>query len=351
MGIALSRATALFYAWEAGSAELLSAAINEFGKRGCRCVICALPPAIDRLRKRFPNLDMIATETIRTLTSPVADISIVGLGHPKHQEGISLWRSIRELAPSIVLLDHWKGLDRFLMPSGEPAFDILPTKIAVMDSVTQKKLFESGINKERIFVTGHLLLDSIRQRGDGITVEEKALARAYLGIPFNSSVILLASEKIHHHRFHDECSEECKSLFFIKNNKNLLWKIVFQDASHQDSPLFLMRPHPNENIPKSNQFLRVDWSDADDKTILAAADRVCGLSSMLFLQAVALGIPSINVQPFLSNWIPENSFLNPEIWEFMHLSGRLGLSAEPDAKSERTVNPTSTLIELVETLL
>ncbi len=95
----------------------------------------------------------------------------------------------------------------------------------------------------------------------------------------------------------------------------------------------------------------VTWGEADDRMMLAAADRVYGLSSMLLLQAAMLGKPVNNIRDRLDDWVPENSLMQPETWRAW--GGRLG--AFPGIVSDVAYHShrgaIAAVVDLVESLL
>jgi hypothetical protein len=325
--------------------------VDQILNRGHEVVIYALPPAFELFTNRFPKLNIIHASTDLGSLPLKPDIALIGLGHPKRHEGMTIWRKIRRTVPGIVVLDHWKGLERFLLPDGTPDEDIMPQKIAVMDRTTAEALEKMGLDATLVEVTGHPLLEQLNIRKSPISKSEQIRARRQLEIPRHANVILLASEIVHAHAFHDPCNGSCQSLFNIRCGAHSLWEIIVNKTCQLFNPLFLLRPHPNESVPKDKRFLHIDWTMADDLSVLAAADQVYGLSSMFLMESVSLSMPVFNIQPHLPGWRPEKSFLRADIWEYISRSGYVGRLHDTTARPFYKASGATDITALIDAYL
>jgi len=193
--------------------------------------------------------------------------------------------------------------------------------------------------QERLRVTGHPLLEFYSELN--ITVDDSLEARKRLGLPPKGSLCFIASEILHYHTYYDKCRlvrkeyagsmkgtvdaplRQCVSLLNVDVEGVPLLKRLGDDRRYGKA-LFLARPHPNEALLSMDKVKIINWEDADDVTILSAVDVVFGLTAFILLESVTAGIPTVNVEPWLMDWIPENSYLRRELWEHLSGNGYLG---------------------------
>lgn len=318
----------LVYAQEAGTAAALLPVMKALINQGHRLDIYALPPADRILASHFPNV-----RQWEGFSSCSYQLLICGYGHPKVTVNQSiLSEAINLQLPTLAILDNWKGLDRFFTVDGSVS-PALPDILAVMDEFTKTVLVQRGIPSDQIIVTGHPGLEEFGNRAasteDGIKIREK------LGLPLDRPIYLLASERLHSHSFFNGCDASCGNLFFMDVEQKPLWKHLKDEC--RENAVLMMRLHPNEQEIKDKDIRIIQWHEIEEAQLLKIVDRVYGLSSMLLFISVAMGIPTINVSPYLRKWHPSQSYLTDEIWDYLIHSGYLGkykriASQSPDMK-------------------
>ncbi|MBI4680525.1 MAG: hypothetical protein HY753_04800 [Nitrospirae bacterium] len=334
--------TILVFAQEAGTALVLSPIIDYLRINGnYRIEIHALPPAIYSLSDKY--------DVIEWNGFPKRDVSLLltGFGHPRMDINREIFGSAFERGiGSIAVLDNWKALERFLEKNGSVA-EKLPDIIAVMDKKTCEVLMKMGVPSERLVVTGHPGIEMLSAKK--ITEDDRASARMQLDIPLKSRVCLIASEILHFHGFYESCNNKCCSLLNAISERAKLFEEI--KRLERKETLFLLRTHPNERFAQTEEIRKLEWRQADELTILSTADNVFGLTTILVQLSVSLGIPTYNVQPLLRNWMPENSFLRFELWEYLSGRGYLGELHGIKAGKPNYRGATMRIVDLIETHL
>lgn len=309
----------LVYAWEVGAAALLSECVPGLLGLGHTCVVTGVGRALDCFRERCSQ-GVDVCSFMPTMVDGF-DVCLSGYGNPSNGEGLHVWEMVAGVLPTVVLLDQWKGLDRFFDGEGNCRTPF-PTKICVPTASVANVLNTLGVPGEDIALMGNAILNRC-VRGDLFDGLPQAVEiRSRLGIPLDKKVYVLASEGVHSngHACWQPCDDSCESLFFIESQRQPLWRRIIDECSDQDV-VFILRPHPATEAPADSGILIVDWERAEDRELLAVANRVYGISSMLMLQAAALGIGTVSLQSHLENWSPASSFLIDQVWDDMNKAG------------------------------
>ena len=300
----------LVFCWEVGSAGALIPLVRHAISEGWQILDASLEPGASILKQAVPGLERCQEGAeVRGL----ADVAVAGVGHPKHASGWSRWKTLNQAIPSLVVLDHWKGLERFQTVDGSLNSADLPRKICVIDDLVEARLSNMGVPREKIEIIGNMAIIKAAKSEAG---DDGQVLRKELGLAKDTPLYFLASETLHRHSFHEPCNENCWPLeqHLLSSGQNLLEWTAVQAAA--DSACLALRPHPNQPLPE--QLFRnirvVPWSIATDDKLLAIASKVWGLSSMITAKAVASGKETENLAPLLEGWTPEQSFMDQEVW-------------------------------------
>jgi len=334
------------FAWEVGSCTALVPVVEELVRIGCRCTVFAFPPAQAVFDNRLgQNVSVVPGISI-TERQQQWDVLLAGLGRwTQRPDEFESMRVAFDRKPSMILLDNWKGLERFFLPDGEP-LPLEPTHLAVPDQHTGDALACMGLRWNSIVATGHPGLERC-ELGRSSLSARRAQTRKQLGISPNATVYVLASELMHGHSFYCGCDDSCASCLSALASHSSLTDALSCEGTADGEVVWVMRPHPNEHQQALPGTLHVSWEEADDLSILAVADRVYGLSSMLTAQAVASGIETRNITPFIPGWAPESVFLQPGTWDAVSKTGRWGRFEGVDEYPETHVGAASRVARLV----
>lgn len=308
----------LVFCWEAGSAGALIPVIRHALDEGWQMLDASLEPGASILRQAVPSLER-SPEGAKV--QELAEVVLAGIGHPKHVAGWSRWKTLNTAMSSLVVLDHWKGLERFLKVDGSLNSEDLPQKICVIDDLVEAALRRMGVPPEKIEVVGNMATSEGRRDPAG---DDDLGLRKRLGLSANVPLYFLASETLHRHGFHEPCNDNCHPLeqHRLASGGTILERVADQAAV--DGACLALRPHPSQPVPEVENILVVPWSVATDDQMLAIARKVWGLSSMINAKAVAVGKETENLAPLLEGWSPGQSFMDDEIWAGLVQRGVFG---------------------------
>lgn len=306
----------LLYCWEVGAAAALAPVARAARDRGYQVFDASPEPARTVLARRVATIVQILPQQA---AHERIDALLVGIGHPRQVDAVEVWRQLHRLAPAVAVLDHWKGLERFVpLASGQRIF--LPDRICVPDDAAAAALRRLGLAPECLAVTGHPALHAASAAREARPRER---VREELGLPLDAPVYLLASETLHAHPFNAECGAGCHVLErHTVGGGTVLDRVT--DLARRDGALLVLRPHPAQPPVTGAGGRSISWERADDEAILGAVDRVYGISSMLLPLAVARGLDAANLAPLLDDWTPAQSFLDAALWVQVSATGCFG---------------------------
>lgn len=188
--------------------------------------------------------------------------------------------------PTIGVLDHWKGMDRFFR---EKELVYLTDEICCIDKNCQNTIANLGLNKKHIHIVGHPSLE----RAAANVVEKECLGSKIVNI-------LLVSQPF-------KVDRSFKGIFFLKHHGRRIIDIIGEvlknvfDSKGIKAQINL-RPHPKESrsdgLPNGIEFDPFSkWGDS-----LTNHEIFIGYDSMALIEASITGKPSISMNlPVLRN--------------------------------------------------
>ena len=198
--------------------------------------------------------------------------------------------------PSVAVLDQWQNYAmRFSGPTEAERLRYLPTCIAVMDEDVRRDMISEGIPEDRICVTGHPRFAALKEYHNQ-SIRKKAREKlARLGVDKTRQIIVFVSEPARRFFAVEEGYDEAETL-------NALLKVCEKNSKHGQLEVVL-KYHPR-NIEEDflrvfNQGqipLHVIRNEIEPWEVLIAADLVVGMISILLVDSVLLGIPTLSVQ-------------------------------------------------------
>jgi hypothetical protein len=191
--------------------------------------------------------------------------------------------------PSIALLDYWSNYPpRFSL---EHPLDALPDTIAIMDERARDEMMALGFPADRLAITGHPVLDQVREWRMKVTPTEREQFRQDLGVLPGQRAFLFISQPLREVRqtmgWTTTEDDEYTSL------SKLISSIM---ACPMEPRILLIKTHPRESAAKFDDILpslpcpaRVVDPAIHRWKVCLAADTVFGVSSMLLEEARAMG--------------------------------------------------------------
>ncbi|WP_028451358.1 hypothetical protein [Chitinilyticum aquatile] len=190
--------------------------------------------------------------------------------------------------PSFAVVDFWSNyLARFTTADGKPVF---PDRIGLPDGAALAAAADAGLPAERLCVAGVPVLEQLGRRPP-LTATRKAEIRRINHVAAGKELWIFVSQPL-------------REMAALTGRGGLDELQILQDIQRALAELQLpvalrLRQHPREPACEFTS----DWADfallkADDiYDCLCAADKVLGISSMLLLEAAALGCPVLSYQP------------------------------------------------------
>jgi len=263
-------------------------------------------------------------EYVTLLQRIAPDFMITGTGSDDLTEKF-LWQAAEYLQlPCFAILDHWFNYGIRFSPyklveqklyERDRRHPYLPTKILVMDEEVRGAMIREGFEPDRLRVAGQPHFDAVREQAMRYGSVERRQYRELLGLNENEFLIAFISENI----TEPEKGDDLRQYYWGYTERSIFRE--FMDALQAVSDAVgrkvhvVVKPHPNETIDAYSDLIAeqaggkvtasID-SSAPSVRLCKAVDLVCGMSSMVLVESVILGLPVISIQIGLTR---ENPFI------------------------------------------
>jgi hypothetical protein len=252
------------------------------------------------------------------------DFLITATGSDDFAEKL-LWQAAERLEiPSFAILDHWFNYGIRFSPyklveqelyEQDKRHPFLPSRILVMDDEVRAAMIQEGFAPERILVAGQPHFDSLRQQAERFSAEEVKQYRAQLGIAETVFLLCFISENITELDKGDDLGQYYwgyteRSIFC-----ELMDALQAATAASGRKVHVVVKPHPNETFDAYSDLIAAKAGGMVSANIdtavhpvklCKAVDLVCGMSSMVLVEAVIMGLPVLSIQIGLRH---ENPFI------------------------------------------
>ena len=242
------------------------------------------------------------------------DFMVTATGSDDFAEKL-LWQAAERLRiPSFAILDHWFNYGIRFSPyklveqelyEQDKQHPFLPSRILVMDDEVRAAMIQEGFAPERILVSGQPHFDSLRQQAERFTAEEISQYRDQLGITEADFLLCFISENITEPDKGDDLSQYYWGYTERSVFSELMDAVQAAAAASGRKVHVVVKPHPNETFDAYSDLIAAKAgglvSASIDKAVhpvklCQAVDLVCGMSSMVLVEAVILGLPVLSVQ-------------------------------------------------------
>jgi hypothetical protein len=252
----------------------------------------------------FTLLDGVATDV---RLEPTTALLVTGTSSPNplEYEKAFIAAARKQGIPSLAVLDSWSNYtQRFSDARGRPVY--VPDRIAVMDEWARDEMIASGIDGERIVVTGQPAFDDLSAVRTRFTSARRQALRTRCGIGEREWMVLFVSQPL--------------SLLFGSDASNRLYpgfdegqvlralvaaleQIVLRAAHANHKMTLVILPHPREQVEtlqiESRVIRTVVATEHQPRELALAADLVVGMTSTLLVEACYLGCVTLSLQPGL----------------------------------------------------
>lgn len=297
----------LFFSCEPGGAEVLIPLTQLLSaKKEYRVIVLSYGLGAERFSRKgiaHCEINRVIQNDRSLFESHQPDILITSAtSHPEHDMSEKyLWQTAKELAiPSLAILDQWQNYAiRFSGPTSNENLTYLPDYINSIDEIGKQEMIALGFASEKLLTFGHPYLSTIRDTFDKINVGD-VINR--LGLPANPKVALFVSEPIleYYGRTRGYDQYQALSIFLeaIKDNP--------------DSYLPLIKLHPKDQPGRFKDIIQsypqltplIVNTQLNSLECLAIADLIVGMTSIMLIEAFALGKIVISLQPGLKTQDP-----------------------------------------------
>lgn len=292
----------LLLAHDPGGANVLAPLIGQVIKRGYRLQVWGLGPAKKVFRdakvKTQRKTKGVRQELDRELNSWKPALVITGTSVSDETEKW-LWKKASQLKiPTVVIIDQWMNyLRRFEWRVKKRGY-IFPTRILVSDQIAKEEAVREGIPEKMVRVTGNPYLENLQERANEYKKRSKQ-TKDRLGLMPQEKLVTFVSEPISQDYGVDYWGFDEKTIF-----KLLMLTLVEVSHSRRTKVLVVVKLHPREeknNYQKMKLKLsnNIRWQlvpDINSGDLIMASDLVCGMSSMMLIESVILGVPTVSIQ-------------------------------------------------------
>ncbi len=211
------------------------------------------------------------------------------------------WARARRVR-SVAVLDQWQNYAlRFSGPGPGERLRYLPDLVAVMDEHAKEGMIAAGIPGERIVVTGQPAFDKLARIRELYAPEDSELLRRTIGVAPDARLICFVAEA-----FQRDFGEQLG--YTEQSVLRELIQVCGRVHSESKLPLHLaVKLHPR-NDPGEFAWLQkypatpglqvtLHWTEQPPIPLVMASDVVVGMTSVLLVESILLGRPTVSFQP------------------------------------------------------
>lgn len=207
--------------------------------------------------------------------------------------------------PSVAFIDAFMGAKNRFRGVGCDAFSHAPDWLLVLDSMTCEAFVDLGFPRDRITVCGHPQYDQTRalaQEWDGAGGSGSFRNRLFPHVDSKRPILTFISEgtmrfgrlpRLSFHEFGFSGRGVDKG-----RTKVILEEVLDAVSELEERPYVVFRAHPTESIDEYAEYKSaIDYFSLGGVPLdlIYSSDLVVGMTSMLLLEAVLLGRPSLAV--------------------------------------------------------
>lgn len=216
-------------------------------------------------------------------------------------------------ARAVAVLDFWSNYDaRFHLHGGTR---VQPRRICVMDAQARDEMVLAGFGADSVVVTGQPAFDDLATWRTWWTDTDSLHVREQLGIHADERLVLFASQPITE-LYSDKRLAASHPGYDQHGVLRCLVEALERVAAVRGCRIVLVvRPHPREDAQRLSAYTRdegkvrvVISALGEARAVVAAADLVCGMTSMMLVESCYLGQVTVSLQPGLrgQDLLPSN---------------------------------------------
>ncbi len=197
--------------------------------------------------------------------------------------------------PTLAFLDQWQNyVLRFSGNTKEERLKYFPDYINCINNIAKEEMIGKGIDSRRLLTLGHPYLTWLK---NDISKSHGKRLRKSLNIADSEKVVLFVSEAVYEYFGRDRGYTQYDVI------ENFLQTLALKDMNDA----VLLKLHPKEDSNNYRHFIkkysgldiRILTNQLPPEDCLAVSDRVCGMTSIMLIEAYILGKPVVTIQPDL----------------------------------------------------
>lgn len=201
------------------------------------------------------------------------------------------------------VLDNWMNYRRRLEIDGEGLF--VPDSYYVMDDLAREEAIKEGLPARVLVVSGHPALSDLRLAEAGEREGTRAAIRMAMGIPEDHRILVFVSEPVEQ----DQGADVSFPGYRGYTEKQVLAELCSRLRSADGKWGLCVLAHPREDLAALARTWKANSASLAGgvyragtptaRQIVAAADGVAGMASILLYEAWLMGRPTLSLQPGL----------------------------------------------------
>lgn len=274
----------LLFSRDPGGANTLIPLISPFKKKSYRVLLYGKDRALDQYKKFGFSGKIFSNKDIKAFLKKLhPDIIITGTSGTDMTEK-NIWVEARKLnIPTFAILDQWMNIEKRF------SVRFIPDTIFVMDELVKNDLIKRDIKKPQIIVSGQPYFEFILKHKSHIYKKKSV----------NNFIITFVSEPLLA-VYNDDLGYTEYSI--LKYLLDTLYTIAKFCPKHIK---LVIKLHPNDEDEKYSSVMDKMYSTtmkivvdhaSNSWDCIKQSDLVCGMTSMVLLESVLLGVPILSVQ-------------------------------------------------------
>jgi len=201
--------------------------------------------------------------------------------------------------PSLAVLDQWQNyMLRFSGPNKGEELAYMPSCVAVMDEEVRRDMVAEGFPETRLYVSGHPRFEVLQKYSASVSRTQARAKVAALGIDTDALVLSFVSEPARRFFSQEEGFDEVATFSALLDSCSRL---------ETDKRIEVVLKYHPRNIPED--FTNLSHSAVENRVrvhhiqnqiepcdLLLASDLVVGMISILLVDSVLLGVPTLSAQ-------------------------------------------------------
>ncbi len=309
----------LLFSHDPGGANTIIPLVAPLRKKGYDLILCGNGPALDRYCQEgvhgFDLIERISEVTLESIANFLKrerpDFLITGTSAEDFTEKF-LWQAATELSiPSFAILDQWLNYGIRFSPFGlsnsedyesAPEHRYLPSRIIVMDSDTQEEMARIGIMpREQILPLGQPHFEALQEKARALPLPGELRKRH--GFSSDEFIVTYVSEPLSID-YGDDPDNGCFWGFTERTIFRELRKSLASAARQTGRQVrLIIKHHPRETTHNYDGLLDSTeplMTISRDRTtgsleMIQTSDLVCGISSMMLIEAAIIGKPVFSI--------------------------------------------------------